>query len=235
MRYENHMTETSTCSLAYILLSIVILFSGCSQQSLPYDNGPVMSQKNIDKTFTPILEFMDYKPGMSFADVGAGSGALTIMMASLMDSSDVYVQDIDTTVLKEKNLDRIINYYSQQGGRDLRLKNRFTLAIGNIQHTNLPEEHFDLIYSNGTVHNFTSLDSMVIDLGRKLKPEGVLYFRDSFKNDHGQGEFCPDPKCGRPLLTIDEFLSAMKRNGFEMKKQSADMSGYPVFGFTLMK
>ena len=60
-----------------------------------------MSQKNIQKTFKPILEFMNYKPGMAFADVGAGSGAVTVIMASLMDSSLVYIQDIDTSVLKQ--------------------------------------------------------------------------------------------------------------------------------------
>jgi len=176
---------------------------------------------------------MEYKPGMSFADVGAGSGALTIMMATLMDQSTVYIQDIDTTVLKEENLNKVIDFYTKQSGQDLRKKNRFNVTIGDVEKTKLPNLTFDLIYSNATVHNFTSLDSMVTDLGRKLKPNGVLFFRDSFKNDHGEGAFCSDPKCKRPLLTIDEFLMAMKKNGFEIKKQSADMSGYPVFGFTL--
>jgi SAM-dependent methyltransferase len=224
--------KMKTSRFTYILLCTVLLLS-CAPKSLPYDNGPVMSQKNIQKTFQPILQFMDYSPGMSFADVGAGSGVLTIMMTSLMDNSPVYIQDIDTTVLSKRNLDKIIDYYSKQSGQDLRKKNKFHLTIGDVQHSNLPDRSFDLIYSNATVHNFTFLDSMIIDLGRKLKPNGVLFFRDSFKNDHGEKEFCSDPKCGRPLLTIDEFLSTMKKNGFEIKKRSADMSGYPVFGFTL--
>ena len=73
---------------------------------------------------------------------------------------------------------------------------------------------------------------MVLDLGRKLEPNGVLFFRESFKNDHGEGNYCTDPKCGKPLLTIDEFLITMEKNGFKIKKRSSDMSGYPVFGFT---
>jgi ubiquinone/menaquinone biosynthesis C-methylase UbiE len=221
--------------VASILVTTALIISACSPKSLPYNNGPVMSQKSIQKTFQPILEFMEYQPGMSFADVGAGSGALTVMMASLMDNSTVYIQDIDTSVLKTENLDRIIDFYSERSGHDLREKNRFTLAIGDIRKTNLPDHTFDMIYSNATVHNFTSLDSMVTDLGRKLKPNGVLFFRDSFKGDHGEGDFCSDPKCARPLLTIDEFLTTMKKNGFEIAKQSPDMSGYPVFGFALNK
>ncbi len=210
-----------------------LVFSACAPKGVPYENGPVMSEKSVKKVFQPILQFMEYKPGMSFADVGAGSGALTVMMASLMDQSTVYIQDIDTSVLKQPNVDKMIDFYGKQSGQDLRRNNNFFITIGGVQKTNLPNRSFDLIYSNATVHNFTSLDSMIIDLGRKLKPSGVLFLRDSFKNDHGEGSYCSDPKCGRPLLTIDEFLAAMRKNGFKIKKQSPDMSGYPVFGFTL--
>ena len=219
--------------LSLTLFFAIILFSGCSKKNLPYENGPIMSQKNIDKTFRPILDFMEYKEGMTFADVGAGSGALTVMMASLMDQSTVYIQDIDTSVLTRNNLDRIIDYYTKQSRKDLRSRNEFAITIGTIEKTQLPDKTFDLIYSNATVHNFTSLDSMVVDMGRKLKPGGMLVLRDSFKNDHGEKDVCSDPKCGRPLLTIDELLMTMKANGFEVKKQSPDMSGYPVFGFVL--
>lgn len=59
-------------------LLLILFITGCSQKVAPYKNGPVMSEKNIKNTFQPILEFMDYKPGMTFADVGAGSGALTV-------------------------------------------------------------------------------------------------------------------------------------------------------------
>jgi ubiquinone/menaquinone biosynthesis C-methylase UbiE len=215
----------------YVFVLTVLVFSACAPKSSPYSSGPVMSQRSITKTFQPILEFMDYKPGMSFADVGAGSGALTVMMASLMDNSTVYIQDIDTSSLKKDNLDKIIDFYSKQSKEDLRRKNTFTIIVGDTKRTNLPNHAFDLIYSNGTVHNFTSIDSIMVDLGKKLKPNGMLVLRDSFKNDHGEGNYCSDPKCGRPLLTIEEFLTIMKRNGFKIKKQSPDMSGYPVFGF----
>jgi len=211
----------------------IFVFSACAPKSMPYDNGPVMSQKTIRKTFQPILQFMEYKSGMSFADVGAGSGAITVMMATLMDNSTVYIQDIDTSVLKQDNLVKIIDYYSNQTGQDLRKKTDFNITIGDTRKTKLPDRTFDLIYSNGTLHTFSSLDLMLADLSQKLKPDGVIYFRDSFKNDHGEKGYCSDTKCGKPLLTIDKFMSAMKKNGFQIKKQSPDMSGYPVFGFTL--
>lgn len=221
-----------TASSTLLLAVIVVTLATCTHKSLPYEHGPVMSRKNIEKTFQPILDFMEYKAGMTFADVGAGSGAFTVMMATLMNGSTVYIQDIDTTALRKANVDKMIDYYSQQNKTDLRKKNQFRIAIGSTQKTHLPDQSCDLIFSNATVHAFTSLDSMMTDLGRKLKPGGVLYLRDSFKNDHKEGSYCSDPKCGRPLLTIDEFLVHMQKNGFTLHKRSPDMSGYPVFGFT---
>jgi Methylase involved in ubiquinone/menaquinone biosynthesis len=212
--------------LYYILISTVFVFSACAPNS-------IRKERSTQKTFQPILQFMDYQPGMTFADVGAGSGALTVAMASLMDLSTVYVQDIDTSILRKDKLDKMIEAYRKESGKDLRRTNKFIVTIGDIQKTNLPNNTFDLIYSNATVHSFISLDSMVVDIGRKLKPNGVVFFRDSFKGDHGSGDFCPDPKCKRPLISVDEFLATMKRNGFQLKKQSPDMSGYPVFGFYL--
>jgi SAM-dependent methyltransferase len=144
----------------------------------------------------------------------------------------VYIQDIDTNILKKENIDKIIDDFRKQSGRDLRKNNKFIITIGTLKKTNLPDHTFDLIYSNATVHSFTSLDSIVVDLGRKLKTNGVLFFRDGFKKDQDIESYCPDPKCRRPLLTIDEFLATMKRNGFELKKQSSNMSGYPILGFT---
>jgi ubiquinone/menaquinone biosynthesis C-methylase UbiE len=213
-----------------IVVALVIL-SACRSQPKPYENGPVMSTKSIRQTFQPILDFMEYKPGMTFADIGAGSGAITVSMATLMDQSEIYIQDIDTTVLKDGELTKIINHYSSKTHEDLRARNKFHIIYGTVDQTNLPDQTFDLIYSNATTHNFTAFDSMMKDIATKLKPGGVVLLRDSFKNDHGEGEFCSDPTCGRKLLTIDEFLDGMKRNDFVMVKKNPDMSGYPVFGF----
>lgn len=222
-------------NLRPLFITILFFLSGCTPKTVPYDHGTVMSQKSINRTFKPLLEFMEYEPGMTFADVGAGSGAFTIMMASLMNNSKIYIQDIDTTILYKNNLENILDHYSQQSGQDLRMKNEFSLVIGDIEQTNLPDSTFDLIYSNATLHNFTALDSMLIDLGRKLKPDGVLYLRDGFRNHNGETELCSDPDCGRPYLEMDEFLATMEKHGFEIKKQSPDMKGFPLFGFVTRK
>ncbi|HPW60937.1 MAG TPA: methyltransferase domain-containing protein [Cyclobacteriaceae bacterium] len=200
------------------LLSLLLTLNACA----PYANGPVFSTEDANKTFQPILDFMDAKPGMAIADVGAGSGALTVIMATQLDSCIVYIQDIDKKVLEQQNVNKMIAYYSKKLGYDLGKRNTFHITYGAL----------DLIYSNATVHVFDQPDSMLSDLRRKLKPTGRIFIRDSFKDDQGEGEFCSDSKCGMRLYSIDEFLAMMDRNGFQLVEQSPNMSGYPVFGFT---
>jgi ubiquinone/menaquinone biosynthesis C-methylase UbiE len=206
----------------------LLLAVGCA----PYSNGPVFKIQDAKRTFGPILEFMQAQPGMQIADVGAGSGALTVIMATQLDSCTVYIQDIDKSILKQENVNKMIAYYSKKLGYELGKRNTFHLTYGDLTHSNLPDEELDLIYSNATVHAFDQPDSMLADLRTKLKPEGRIFIRDSFNGDQGEGEFCSDSKCGKKLYTIEEFLAMMERNGFLLVKQSANLSGYPVFGFT---
>lgn len=217
----------------WLILAVAFAFQGCSPTIAPYANGPVMSQKKIEESFQPIISFMEITPGVVFADVGASSGALTVMMATLMDSAIVYIQDIDKTVLQQDNLDKIVDFYSNQSKRNLRMKSEFHLAIGDPVHSNLPDTTFDRIYTNATMHVFDSPDSILIDLRKKLKSTGMLFIRDDFKDDHGAGKYCSDRTCAKPLLTIDEFLDTMKRNDFRLVKQAPDMRGCPLFGFAI--
>lgn len=211
------------------LVVFIFLFGSCA----PYAKGPVFTIDDAKKTFQPIAEFLEIKPGMAVADVGAGSGALTVIMATQFDSCLVYIQDIDRTILQQKNVDKMIAYYSKQLGNKLGVRNQFFLVYGSTTQSSLPSDSLDLIFSNATMHAFTAPDAMLQDLRKKLKRTGKIFIRDSFRGDHNESQYCSDSKCGRPLYRIDEFLAKMAKNGFQLIKQSADMSGYPVFGFKL--
>ncbi len=211
------------------LVVSVLLFGSCA----PYAKGPVFTTENAKKTFQPIINFMEVKPGMAVADVGAGSGALTVIMATQLDGCSVYIQDIDRVALQQKNVDKMIAYYSKRLGYKLGVRNQFHLVYGSITQSNLPDGSLDVIYSNATMHAFTEPDVMLQDLRKKLKPTSKIFIRDSFRGDHNESQYCSDSKCGRPLYTVSEFLAKMTKNGFQVVKQSPDMSGYPVFGFAL--
>jgi ubiquinone/menaquinone biosynthesis C-methylase UbiE len=212
------------------ILTAALLLSACA----PYAKGPVFSAKDAKSTFQPILEFMEVKRGMAVADVGAGSGALTVIMATQLDSCEVFIQDIDRKMLQQKNVNKMISYYSKLLGHNLGQQNKFNLVYGSLTQSNLTDNSIDVIYSNATVHAFNHPDSMLQDLRQKLKPRGKIFIRDSFRGDHKEAEFCSDIKCAKRLFSIDEFLAMMDKNGYRLIKQSPDMSGYPVFGFERM-
>ncbi len=209
------------------ILFVLLFLSACA----PYAKGPVFTQENAKETFQPIVEFMGIRPGMAIADVGAGSGALTVIMATQLDSCAIYIQDIDHEVLQQKNVDKMITYYSKQQGYELGERNQFHLVYGTTTQSNLPDRAIDRIYSNATLHVLDAPDTMLQDLRKKLKPSGQLFIRDSFRGDHDEGEFCSSAECGKRLLSIDEFLAMMTENGYRLIKREPDMDGYPLFGF----
>ncbi|WKN43923.1 class I SAM-dependent methyltransferase [Tunicatimonas pelagia] len=214
---------------SFIILLGFFVLSACA----PYAKGPVLSVEEAQNTFQPIVEFMGVEPGMAVADVGAGSGALTVIMATQLDSCEVYIQDIDRKMLQQDNVDKMITHYSKQLGHNLGERNQFHLVYGTPNQSNLPHESIDIVYSNATMHVFNEPDAMLQDLRKKLKPTGKIFIRDGFKGENGEGEFCSSRKCAKRLLSIDEFLVMMEQNGYRLIKQSPDMDGYPLFGFEL--
>jgi ubiquinone/menaquinone biosynthesis C-methylase UbiE len=186
-------------------------------------------KNDAKNTFQPLLEFMEVKRGMAIADVGAGSGALTVIMATQLDSCEIYIQDTDNKVLQEKNVNKMI--YSKLLGYNLNQRNKFHVVHGGLTRSKLFDDSIDLIYSNATIHAFNHPDSMLQDLRQKLKRKGRIFIRDSFRGDRKESEFCSDSKCAKRLFGIDEFLAMMDKNGYQLVKKSPNMSGYPVFGF----
>jgi len=213
-------------------LVLALLFSCASSKKTPppYACGPVMNQKGIRQTFQPIIDYMELKPGDHFADVGASSGYFTVMMSTLLTNNTIYIQDIDTTCLNSRQVDKVIDYYSKQINKSLRSVNSFHLILGNTSQTNLPENSLDKIYSNGSFHCFSEPDKMAADLYSKLKSSGELYIRDNFSTKKDT-RYCDDKKCGLPLTPVDTFLTIMARNHFRVEKNKV-FSGYPIYKFT---
>ena len=220
--------KAATC----LLLSIFV-FSCAGPAISPYSCGPTMNQKGIRQVFQPIIDYMGLKSGDTFADVGASSGAYTIMMATLLENTTFYAQDIDTVCLNEREFNKVIDYYSLQSHKPLRQVNSLHLAVGDPDKTNLPEGTFDAIYTNATFHLFNEPDKIVLDLYSRLKPDGALFVRDNFSTKK-EIQYCEDKKCARPLVPVDTFLSIMARNKFRVEKRKV-FSGYPIYKFTKLK
>ena len=208
---------------------VLLLLAGCSKIFRPYPCGPVLDKEGV-QIFQKQNEFLGLKQGMVFADLGASSGYYDAAMAVFLDSVTFYLNDIDHHCLNERNLNKVIRHYSKIRGNSLRESNTFHFVIGTPTHTKLPENTFDVIFSNATMHVIDYPDSILADLHRNLKADGNLYVRDEFAYD-GKTKKCGSKKCGHELLQYDSFIKLMNRNGFKLTGESHDF-GYPIYKFS---
>jgi SAM-dependent methyltransferase len=165
-----------------------------------------------------------------FADVGASSGYYDAAMAVFLDSVAFYLNDIDRHCLNKKNLDKVIRHYSKIKGRPLEATNTFHYVIGTPTQTNLPNDTFDVIFSNATMHVIEHPDSILNDLYHNLKPQGFLYIRDEIVYN-GEQRQCSSRKCGHNLLQYDHLIKLMSRNGFSLTGETHEF-GHPIYKFS---
>jgi SAM-dependent methyltransferase len=210
-------------------LVAVVSLAGCSSIFRPYPCGPILDNDGI-QVFKRQNEFLGLKPGVVFADIGASSGYYDAAMAVFVDSVTFYLNDIDHHCLNERNLNKVLRYYSKLKGRSIEATNPFHYVIGTPTRTNLPEDTFDVIFSNATMHVLNQPDSILLNLYRNLNANGVLYIRDEFVYN-GEQKMCGSKKCGHYLLQYEPFLALMSRNGFVLVAESRDF-GYPIYKFS---
>jgi SAM-dependent methyltransferase len=212
----------------FTILLASFLFS-CSSVFRPYPCGPVLDKEGI-QVFKKQNEFLGLKPGMVFADIGASSGYYDAAMAVFLDSVQFYLNDIDRHCLNKRNLNKVLRYYSKLKGSSLEATNDFHYVIGTPTRTKLPENTFDVIFSNATMHVIDQPDSILADLFKNLKSDGRLYVRDEFVYN-GEIKKCGSKKCGHDVLQYEPFLRRMNRNGFVLIGETHEL-GYPIYKFS---
>lgn len=214
--------------LSNLFLLFILVASSCAKIFPPYPCGPVLDKEGI-QIFNRQNQYLGLKPGITFADVGASSGYYDGAMAVFLDSVTFYLNDIDIHCLNEKNLNKVLRYYSALKGSRIDDTNPFHYVIGTPTHTKLPENYFDVIFCNATAHVLDYPDSMMTDLHSKLKANGHLFIRDEFVCN-GEVKKCASKKCGHYLLQYEPFVQLMRRSGFELEGESKDF-GHPIYKF----
>jgi ubiquinone/menaquinone biosynthesis C-methylase UbiE len=115
-----------------------------------------------------LFELLELKPGMAIADIGAGSGEMTVLMAArLGPSGKVFATDINEDRLKE----------IRAAAAHDRLDNVVVLE-GAERETNLPLGCCDAIFIRHVYHHFPDPGAMNRSLLASLKPGGRLAIID---------------------------------------------------------
>ena len=115
-----------------------------------------------------LVELLDLKPTSAVADVGAGSGAFSIMMAErLGPKATVYSTEIDPELLVK------IRGAAEKAG----VHNVIVIA-GTKQDTQLPANSCDAIFLRRVYHHLTDPVDLDSSLYRALRPGGQLAIVD---------------------------------------------------------
>ena len=127
---------------------------------------PVSAQTDAQTEFRQIAELLSLNPGMVVADVGAGDGSWSLLLATgvgpeghvfATDVRPEFVAGIKATTAMQKNV---------------------TVLLGSQADTTLPRECCDAILLRLVYHAFRNPNAMRESLARALRPGGRILIID---------------------------------------------------------
>ena len=154
-----------------------------------------------------ILDAMHLKPGISVADIGAGSGLIARLMAQrVAPGGMVYAVDISKSMIDhiEKTARDILNLKA---------------VLGDPRSPKLQPNTLDLVSIIDSYHHFEYPQDMLREIKKALRLEGVLVLVDFKRIDGVSKDFILQMvRAGEGTFT-DEFQNA----GFELIERRDDM------------
>ena len=143
--------------------------------------------------------------GMQIADIGAGSGALAVAMASFVGSTgQVYA----TELVPERRA---------AIQRRASVRNVYTIAAAEAE-TQLPESCCDAVYMRAMFHHVANQSQFAADVARTLRPGGrvgVIDFAPGTLWFHGAAHG----------VQPDSVLSAFQTTGLRLRERVDDWGG----------
>lgn len=170
-----------------------------------------------------LLEVIPFRPGMKVMEFGAGTALLSFMLHDLFSS----VSLIDTSA----EMIRICNE---------------KIALTKVSHvralqidleTELPDEKYDMIYTQMAMHHVSEISKMIQTFHQLLNDKGILAIADLYTEDgsfHGEG-FTGykgfDPEWLSGMLSQAGFKAVTYKECFVQKKpdERGKLKEYPVF------
>lgn len=131
------------------------------------------SEREEEERLSLLVKSLELKPGMTVADVGAGSGVITLMMAEAVGPKGkvmaVDIQD-EMLMLLDKKLKR-------------RKIDNVELVLGTAKSPQLKPNTIDLALMVDVYHEFEHPHEMLTELAKSLRPGGRIVFVEYRKED----------------------------------------------------
>lgn len=157
-----------------------------------------------------ILDELRLKPGLQVADIGAGTGLFSRLIAQRVGpEGKVYAVDIAKSMV-----DHIARTAREQHVTNL------VAVLGDARSPHLAPNSVDRVVIIDSYHHFEFPAEMLAEIGRALKPDGLLVLVDFKRIEGVSREFILKMvRAGEGAFT-DEFRNA----GFELVERRADIT-----------
>jgi SAM-dependent methyltransferase len=142
------------------------------------DKQNSQERAQAERDVPKLVEVLDLKPGMTVADVGAGGGNMSVVLAKWIGAGRVFSTDIGA-----KQLQLIRDNVKKDNLTNV------TVLEGTAASNNLPAVCCDAIFLRNVYHHITELEAFNKSLVSSLKPGGRLAILD---NPPGLGSPLPE-------------------------------------------
>ncbi len=158
------MVQRLKLTLAFAALATVGVLGAQEPSARQVAQERAQAELDVPK----LAEVLALEPGMTVADVGAGFGAMTVVLGKwLGPSGHVFATDIGA-----RQLATIREYATREG------LNNVTVLEGAAASTNLPAACCDAIFMRDVYHHITEIEAFNKSLHASLKPGGRLAIID---------------------------------------------------------
>ena len=149
------------------MIGLLMAPSVALAQQFPEPNQVVQERAQAELDVPKLVDALGLKRGMTVADIGAGFGAMSVVLAKWIGAGHVFATDVaprQLTVIRE--------YVKKEG-----LKN-VTVIEGASAATNLPEACCDAIFMRDVYHHIGAVEEFNKSLLASLKPGGRVAIID---------------------------------------------------------
>ena len=159
-----------------------------------------------------ILNALNIKKGQTIADIGAGSGYLTVKLSERIDATGtIYAVDI-----QQEMLDYINKRLAEKGIKNV------SLVLGTMDDPKLPPNSLDIAILLSTYHEIAQPIDFMKKIKLALKPKGRLAIL----------EFSDESPIGPPIqvrLPEDLVIDELKQAGFTLSQRHTFILPYQYF------
>ncbi len=216
-----------------LLISCLISYASCAQRidwAIGINKWYTRSA-GINWLLAHYRPIYNFQPGEKVASIGAGQGIREVVFSLMADSLTMYLQDLDPYWLEPDRLAVAVQAIYKKAER-IACTSTFVPVRGKEKETQLPNQYFDKIIVENSLHEFTYQADMIQHIRENLKPSGQLFIWEAIATNPNRKH----TDCGKPMFTDETLIKLLSENGFHFVSKTVvnpDRGKDAVFQFSV--